>query len=488
MHNRHRFDGRPTFAILVFSLMLTAGLVIANSRSEETVETSGAPGRLVGEVRPPRQLLSPSVAPQQVVAGSGEQIAVALAAEVLALSVETDVLAGVDVVAQGAGEPVDESVSAASSTSAGAPDAETADEVRGDVERSSTTTQNLSVTEAAAPATTVALQRPTTAAPAPAASTTTTTTTIPRSTSTQRATTQAPATLAPTTQAPTTQAPTTQAPTTQAPTTQAPPAFGRYTVAQVIDGTIGAGDGGNPNEESPMGRHDASLYLPQGWNWAQGPTRNAAWGNLGTGGSRYAEWRCAVIPENGHNPPVPFRINVSKGAYYQFANGSWSKAFDANLLGGNHGGYLGHAGQVNADPFSSGHHGSIQWRQEPDGSFSAPWNANALMMHFWAGQRQSPKSGQTAEFLTSEVRLMQPDGQSVDLSRVRVLFQCGLDYYNTTGGQGTKVPGPGIAKYHRVTPSWTPGLWVTLPRNTDASSVSAFRTWLNANLPPNVVP
>ena len=110
------------------------------------------------------------------------------------------------------------------------------------------------------------------------------------------------------------------------------------------------------------------------------------------------------------------------------------------------------------------------------------------MMHFWAGQRQSPKSGQTAEFLTSEVRLMQPDGQTVDLSRVRVLFQCGLDYYNTTGGQGTKVPGPGIAKYHRVTPSWTPGLWVTLPKNTDASSVSAFRTWLTANLPPNVVP
>ena len=72
------------------------------------------------------------------------------------------------------------------------------------------------------------------------------------------------------------------------------------------------------------------------------------------------------------------------------------------------------------------------------------------MMHFWAGKRQAPASGQTAEFLTSEMRLQQPDGQTVDLSRVRVLFQCGIDYYNTRGGQGTKVPGPGIAKYHRL--------------------------------------
>ena len=412
MHNRHRFDSRPTFAILVFSLMLTAGLVMANSRSEETVETSGAPGRLVGEARPPRQLLSPLVGPQQVVAMRDEQIAAAVVAEVLALSVDPDVLASADA-------PNDEaSVVSSDAASLAAPPASSLVDVgpaadasvvaRGDVERSTTTTSNQPPREAAAPATTIAVRQPTTVAPVPAASTTTTVARVvptqrvtTQAPTTQAPTTQAPTTQAPTTQAPTTQAPTTQAPTTQAPTTQAPPAFGRYTVAQVIDGTIGAGDGSNPNEESPMGRHDAPLYLPQGWNWAQGPTRNAAWGNLGTGGSRYAEWRCAVIPENGHNPPVPFRINVSQGAYYQFVNGSWSKAFDANLLGGNHGGYLGHAGQVNADPFSSGHHGTIQWRQEADGSFSAPWNANALMMHFWAGQRQSPKSGQTCLLYTS---------------------------------------------------------------------------------------
>ena len=121
----------------------------------------------------------------------------------------------------------------------------------------------------------------------------------------------------------------------------------RYSIAQVIDGTISAGDGSNPNEEDPMGRHDAPLYLPQGWNWSQGPTRNSVWGNLGTGGSRFVEWRCAVIPEFGHRPPVDFRVNVSRGAYYQFANGSWNKAFDVDLTGGNHGGYLGQAGQLN---------------------------------------------------------------------------------------------------------------------------------------------
>lgn len=83
---------------------------------------------------------------------------------------------------------------------------------------------------------------------------------------------------------------------------------------------------------------------------------------------------------------------------------------------------------------------------------------------------------------------MQPDGGDVDLGQVQVLFQCGLDYYNTTGGQGNKVPGPGIAKYHRATSTWRAGLWVTLPANAPAQSVADFRTWLEANLPPDVRP
>ena len=108
------------------------------------------------------------------------------------------------------------------------------------------------------------------------------------------------------------------------------------------------------------------------------------------------------------------------------------------------------------------------------------------MMHFWAGERQSPASGQIAEFLTSEMRLQQPDGQAVDLDRVNVLFQCGIDYYNTTGGQGTQVPGPGIAKYHNLTESWAPSLWATLPGDVSADSTADMRTWLEANLPPGV--
>ncbi len=259
----------------------------------------------------------------------------------------------------------------------------------------------------------------------------------------------------------------------------------RYTVAQVIDGTIGAGDGANPNEDPPMGLHDAPLYLPQGWSWAQGPTRNDEWGTFGTGSSLYAEWRCAVIPEYGHTPPVPFRVNVRNGAYWQFANDAWSKGFDVNLTGGHRGSYLGDAGQLNTDPYSNGR-GQIAWRQEADGSFSAPWNADALMMHFWASQRLPALAGQTAELSTGEMRLQQPDGQTVDLSSVNVLFQCGVDYYSVTGGQGTKVPGPGIGKYHTTTTSWKPTLWTTLPPDEPAASTADFRTWLEANLPPDV--
>ena len=235
-----------------------------------------------------------------------------------------------------------------------------------------------------------------------------------------------------------------------------------------------------------MGRHDAPLSLPQGWSWAQGPSRNSQWGQLGTNGSNFVEWRCAVIPERGHTPSVPFRVNVRNGAYYQFANGSWREGFTVDLTGGNHGAYLGDPGRENQNPFDSGSRGQINWRREADGSYSAPWNSNALMMHFWAGQRKAPASGQTAEFLTSEVRLQQPDGQTVDLSKVKVLFQCGVDYYSGTGGQGTKVPGPGIAKYHYASPSWQPGLWVTLPGNAPAGSVADFQRWLSQNPPPNV--
>ena len=285
----------------------------------------------------------------------------------------------------------------------------------------------------------------------------------------------------------TTTRPATTTTTRPATTTTTPPAVnGRYSVQQVIFGTIASGDGSNPNEESPMGRHDAPLFLPQGWNWAQGPSRNGQWGNLRS--DQFAEWRCAVIPELNHVPPVPFRINVRNGAYYQFANGSWNEAFEVDLDSNDHGAYLGRPGQINQDPFGSGGPGRIEWRQEADGSFSAPWNPDALMMHFWAGRRQSPASGQTAEFLTSELRLQQPDGQQVDLSQVRVLFQCGIDYYNSTGGQGTQVPGPGIATYQLVDASWTPGLWVTLPGDVPAASTTDFRNWLEANLPPDVRP
>ena len=260
----------------------------------------------------------------------------------------------------------------------------------------------------------------------------------------------------------------------------------RWSISQVISGTIAAGDGSNPNEEAPAGRHDAPLNLNQGWNWAQGPTRNSVWGQLGTGGSQFAEWRCAVIPELGHTPPVPFRVNVREGAYYQFVNSNWQLGFNVDLTGGNHGGYLGTAGVTAGNPFNSGGHGQIQWRREADGSFSAPWNPSALMMHFWAAQRQAPAPGQTAEFLTSELRLQQPDGQTVDLNRVRVLFQCGADYYAVRGGQGTQVPGPGIGTYTRATSDWKPSLWVTLPRNTPANTVGDFQTWLSNNTPPNV--
>jgi hypothetical protein len=439
---RRPFDIRPTVFIIGFSVLLASALIVVNTRSsadsvdtaalrvlDEGAERVGA--RQVGAQSSSRQIVSPAVTPESMPLADGVVIDVA----------------GESVVAD-------------------APDEEAS---------ADTTSEG----DAASPATTVVPAAAVTDAPAPAPATTnrprvvTTTTASSRTTTTTR-----PATTT------TRRATTTTRPA--ATTTTTAVVNGRYSVAQVIDGTIGAGDGSNPNEESPMGRHDAPLYLPQTWNWAQGPTRNSLWGNLGSG--QYAEFRCAVIPENGHNPPVPFRVNLRNGAYYQFVNGNWNKAFDVNLTSTSNGAYLGQAGQLNSDPFSSGSHGQIQWRRESDGSYSAPWNSSALMMHLWAGRRQSPASGQTAEFLTSELRLQQPDGQTVDLSQVKVLFQCGIDYYNSTGGQGTKVPGPGIAKYHRASSSWKAGLWVTLPGNAPAGSVGDFRNWLEANLPPNVRP
>jgi len=81
-------------------------------------------------------------------------------------------------------------------------------------------------------------------------------------------------------------------------------------------------------------------------------------------------------------------------------------------------------------------------------------------------------------------RSQQPDGETVDLSSVNVLFQCGVDYYSVTSGQGTKVPGPGIGKYHAASESWQPTLWVTLPPDVPADSTEDFAEWLTANPHP----
>lgn len=266
----------------------------------------------------------------------------------------------------------------------------------------------------------------------------------------------------------------------------APPAF---TVEQVVESTIGAGDGSNPNQDGPMGTHDAPLFLPQSWSWTQGATRNEEWGTIGTGNSLFVEWRCSVIPEFDTIPSVPFRVNVRDASYWQFADEEWNKGFDVDLVGGHKGSYLGVPGELNNDPFGVPDRGHIEWRREPDGSFSAPWNPDALFMHFWAGQRLPALDGQTAEMSAAEIRLQQPDGETVDLGEIDVLFQCGLDYYSVTGGEGTKVPGPGIGKYHRATERWAPTLWVTLPDDAPAESANDFHDWLGAHpAPPTTSP
>ena len=525
-------DLTPTVLSLTASVVFAAILIILNSggqtvasaASAVTTEAERVDARAVGVPRPGRLAVSPSVTNESVELATAEiasQIVVAggVVGQVGQVDqVESEVLSAVeqieggeDPTEGGEGVPVGEA-----ETTTISPDEDESGEDDADEDVAITTTRlpttapttTTSISPAVQPSAATTTQAPTISSSTPRSNEANAElvpstrnifrpgTIAPSTTERPRVTTRAPraeptrtrptTTVRPTTTTTTTTTSTTTTTTTT--TTQPPvPQFisGNFTVAQVIDGTIGAGDGSNPNEEAPMGRHEASLFLPQTWNWAQGTTRNAQWGNLRS--DQFAEFRCAVIPENGHVPPVDFRVNFTEGAYYQFANGSWSKAFDVALDSPSHGAYLGIAGQVNTDPFASGQ-GAINWRREADGSYSAPWNPAALMMHFWASERQSPAAGQTAEFLSSQMRLQQPDGRTVDLSQVRVLFQCGIDYYDTTGGQGTQVPGPGIAKYQRLTPSWQPGLWVTLPGNVSASNPADFRNWLEANLPPDVRP
>ena len=227
---RRPFDIRPTVFIIGFSVLLASALIVVNTRSsadsvdtaalralDEGAERVGA--RQIGAQSASRQIVSPAVTPESMPLADGVVIDVA-------------------------GESVN----------ADAPDAEAS---------ANATAEG----DAANPATTVVPAAAVTDAPAPAPATTnrarvvTTTTASSRTTTTTR-----PATTT------TRRATTTTRPA--ATTTTTAVVNGRYSVGQVIDGTIGAGDGSNPNEESPMGRHDAPLYLPQTWNWAQGPTRN----------------------------------------------------------------------------------------------------------------------------------------------------------------------------------------------------------------------
>lgn len=258
---------------------------------------------------------------------------------------------------------------------------------------------------------------------------------------------------------------------------------GQYSIAQVIDGTVGAGDGSNPNDGGITGRHDAPIALPGGFAFAEGPNINGIYGN-NSDANRRVEWRCAVFPERGHTPNVDFRINIREGAYYRLVNGRWDKAIDVNLTPGNNGAYLGSVGTT-GNPFDESSRGTIQWRREADGSFSAPWNRGAHFAHFWNGSRLAPAAGQTAEFLTSEIRIQQPDGQNVDLSQVRVLGQCGIDYWAAGDSGNTKVPGPGIGKYHALDTEWTPSLYLTT--SSEPNSVADLSNFLTANPIPGVV-
>lgn len=256
---------------------------------------------------------------------------------------------------------------------------------------------------------------------------------------------------------------------------------GKYTAEQIAYATGLQKQGPyNPGRAAPWGLHDAPIYLPQGWDFAQGAKSNSGYQTF----FRPAmEWRGAVFTENGQAPPSNVTVQIRNPAYYSFGGGSWKKEFDVPLRAPGSGSYLA-GNPVGTDPFTGGQHfGSIPWENIGNNTFQAPFRGPQAM-HFWRGGRHPIGANQTAELAVGEMRIVRTGGGAPDLSK-KLLAQIGIDYY-AFGENNTKAPGPGIGRYQQLTDEWVKLAWITTPQGT-AVNFDATVAWLKQNPPPVMV-
>lgn len=242
--------------------------------------------------------------------------------------------------------------------------------------------------------------------------------------------------------------------------------------------------------------HDAPIDLPQGFDQARFSKFSSGWGKMGTGNFNRVEWRAALFGEFGNRPTKDFRVFVSDMAYWSFGPSGWLKEFEVTLRPSGSGGYLGNPATPNVDPYSQPNRGLIAWRDDGDGVFSAPWNTNARLMHWWASKRHPIRSGQTAELATMTIWIGNDDGQFLDLDHVTVLGGCGVDYYNGTENNH-RAPGPGIQRMVRIGAEPVRCAWLTTPpgvigfADTDLAAITKMDQWIIANnlpIPPTDAP
>lgn len=235
----------------------------------------------------------------------------------------------------------------------------------------------------------------------------------------------------------------------------------------VLDGT---GLGVNGPE------HDADLSFPENFDFDD-RAKPSSWGKMGQPGFTHAEWRGAVVPEQGKWPTRPFAIEVADPQLWSYTSAGWQLFYNVNLQGSGHGGYLGDDDRPNANPYEMGR-GAIVFQIDGERVFRTQWMVDSTVAHFWAGRKAKMPAGHAGEVACGLIRV------TGDIDPSTMLGGIGLDYYPDPSTNNNKAPGPGIQRYKRLSNEWQPFAWIT-PTPGVPWDREAVKAWINAHgLPP----
>ena len=251
---------------------------------------------------------------------------------------------------------------------------------------------------------------------------------------------------------------------------------------------VSAWTGGATDYGRPWPNHEAKI-ADEGlkYRWLIG-----GWGSKWNvpGGERAIYARCQAYPAEGGVQATGFKLQIRGLRSYERIDGEWNLHQNSDTAGLSGDWY--DLADFLADTQLSGT-AKLQPVSGQPGVFEVDWPANGEIFHFFMGMNDMP-AGQVrklfdpaydpnrdAFFATTQMRLVPGANANVDLGAVRLLGDCGLDYYkNETSTRkrdypGRPVPSSGHARSKLITSEWQAFNWYVTPG--EPKQTGETRTW-----------